>query len=132
MKLKIFDITNTKSQPKGRPYLTISAKGIFTLNKAMCDDCALKEGDVLKFAQDEKRPGDWYLITGAKKEEGFTLRSKGKAGTMLMFNCAGLAEEIFKSLNYKEKSGRIATGCEPIQHDGLTLIPLITSTLKAK
>ncbi|TPE44959.1 hypothetical protein [Pontibacter mangrovi] len=139
MKLKIFDITNTpKAQPKGVPFLSVSAAGCFTINKVLEEQLTLKEGAAVKLAQDESRPKDWFLIVlPARKSyssdqstaEGFLIRRTSKH---LCFNSAGIKDLLFKSVGYPGKSGRIQISREPIQHDGLTLIPLITSTSKVK
>lgn len=126
-KLKIYDVNNTpKTNVRGKAFIHITKNGIFTFNKPMVEKLGLKIGDSLRIANDEANPKDWYLLLG-EHPDGFKVRKK-TADTVL-FNAAGIADLIFKSLKTTPKPGRILIGAEPVEVDKLKVWPLITSPL---
>lgn len=106
----------------------VTAVGVFTLNKEAVEKLKVKAGDHVHVLQDKDNAEDWYICK--VKEDGYVLRHQ-KNG-LLIFNAAPAAREIFESVVYTGKSGRVLLAGMPTKHDGLTLYGLLTNLLKNK
>lgn len=113
------------------PSIGINTKvGMFRLNLEATELVGLKDGDQVKFHQDEDEPTNWYLEK--VKEGGFVLRHKEAVGNGLLFNNMKLAKQIAESVSFTEKSGKCLLAGVPTQVNKRQLFGIITGTLRSK
>lgn len=128
MKLKTFNATNVVMVRSFTPGIGVNSKsGLFTINRAACDEIGLKEGDFIQFLQDEEEPENWFIEK--VKDTGFQLRGKGDEKSALSFNNTTMVRKIFDSVAYVKEAGRLLLG-EPVKFEKRTLRTLITLCLK--
>lgn len=124
MKLKRFDTTTTVQAREQKPCLSVSAIGIWRANTALAALLKLKKGTGVCLLQDEAEPTNWFI--GADKTNGFPVNEKNGAYTW----CSrATKEELFAALETEHPSGRMLVGEEATKHEGLTLYPILTSSL---
>lgn len=124
MKLRRFDSTNTVQARETKPCVTVSATGVWRANGPLGDLLKLKKGAGVVLLQDEEAPDNWFI--GVDKASGFPVHEKD--GAFLWTNRV-VKDELFTSLETEHPSGRMLVGEEPVKHDGLTLYPVLTSSL---
>jgi hypothetical protein len=126
MSLKFYNTETVTSRrsTNSAPKIMFSPKGIIRFNNTATEALKLKEGSKVTFAQNPKKPTEWYLILGNK--EGFNLRiNKGQA----TFNCKVVCEDVRNCLIDVEddKSAKVSVATTPIEIDG---VKCFTITLK--
>ncbi len=129
MNLKKYDTTTDCGIFQG-PYVRITKGGIWTFNKVTAKDLGVKVGDRITIFQDEENPKDWYLHID-RSPSGFLVRDS--AG-QLRFSSKPSFVRMIESLGKDPKkisSAAIQIG-KPFDHDGLELLPLITSGIKLR
>jgi hypothetical protein len=124
LQLLRFDRTNILVATKLEPTISLSMSNVWRINKAAMAQMKLKEGQQVAVFQNPKEPRDWYIAV--VPSNGFELR--GKQANM-EFNSKDLKLQLFTALEWEHPCGTMKMGTEPIQFDGLTLWPLITSSL---
>ena len=98
--------------------------GRILLSKGLTDLMGLKAGDNITIFQDEEEPTDWYLAK--TKKGGFPVSGRGGKHSYYL-NSSEMVRKIFGSLNYRELSGSMFVGAEPVEAN---IFPMITSSLK--
>lgn len=124
-KLIRYDRTNVIFASKVEPTIAISINSLWRFNKSACAHLKLKAGQQVAIFQDPAEPRDWYIAV--VHADGFELRPKD---TCMEFNCKELKATLFRSLEWDNPCGTMSIGMEPLKHDGLTLWPIITSSIK--
>lgn len=134
MKLKKFTPENCiseKGQHAGKPCIGISLKsGLLRINKQACELLQLKDGDQVLFHQDEEEPENWYIEK--VKKDGFALRSKSNVTPGLLFNNTKLVTEIFSSVAFEGKGGKVLVANQPTMLDKTKLYGLLMNGLRNK
>lgn len=126
MSLKFYNTETVTSRrsTNSAPKIMFSPKGIIRFNKTATEALKFKEGSKVTFAQNPKKPTEWYVILGNK--EGFNIRiNKGQA----TFNCKVVCEDVRNCLIDVEddKSAILNVATTPIEIDG---VKCFTITLK--
>lgn len=130
MKLKEFNSENCSgfSKRSSAPSIAIDTKvGCNRINREACERLGLKEGDQVKFHQDEEEEADWYIEKVS--EGGFSLRKVG-SGSALAFNNTALAKKIAESVAYEGRSGRCLIAGKPTEFQKRKLFGVLTSGLR--
>jgi hypothetical protein len=134
MKLKTH---NPDSLPQGiypkAPTISINAKkGQINFGVQAIRDMGLKTLDQVVFHQDETKPQDWY-IEKVVCTSGYPLRYNSPKGNILSFGNRFLVHKILKSCNCSDLEGshKLRIGSS-VEHDGMTLWPIITAPIVNK
>lgn len=129
MKLKKYD-TSTDSGSFQGPYLRITRGGIWTFNKGTAKILGVEASDRITLFQDEGNLKDWYMHID-RSPSGFLVRDS--AG-QLRFSSKPSYVAILGSLGKDPdqiSSVAIQIG-KKFDHNGLLLLPLLTSGIKIK
>jgi hypothetical protein len=124
MKLKRFDTTTTVQAREQKPCLSVSAIGIWRANTALAAMLKLKKGTGVCLLQDEEEPTNWFI--GVDKAHGFPV---GEKGSGFQWNSRATKDELLASVDSEHPAGRMLVGEEATKHEGLTLYPILTSSL---
>lgn len=132
MKLKTFNIANSKGHNDTTPRLSMNNSGLISFNGALAEKMKLRKGLKILFHQDEDRPQDWFIeLTDLKNTEAFELRTV-KNSQCLGLQSAFLVKEVRRSLEDTGKgSMRFLIG-EEQNEKGLFLWPIITKSVVIK
>ena len=131
MKLKEFNSENCSGTTKRSiaPCISIDCKvGTFRINREACELIGLKDGDQVKFLQDQEDTADWYLEKA--KSGGFALRAVPKTVGSLMFNNTPLSKKIAESVGFTGRSGRVLVAGRSTEFEKRKLYGILTGTLK--
>jgi bifunctional DNA-binding transcriptional regulator/antitoxin component of YhaV-PrlF toxin-antitoxin module len=126
MKIKRFTPGNTKGKAHGIASVRVSKSGAITFSKTVKIELDLKSGDKIEFIQSEESPKDWFIT---KSDNGFKLRTP-PTFQVIMLNSSCVANEIFKSVEFKGRSARFLIATKPTIIDGITCYAIITSNIK--
>lgn len=134
MKLRKFDRTNTvTTKPVTGPGLSYTKSGGWSMNQALQEALGVVAGDHVVLLQDEDEPLEWYVGTDPN---GFELRAPS-SGTALKFSSAECRRRFMDAWEAgKEQpapeAGRMLVGDVAVKHEGATLLPIISSSLKGR
>lgn len=128
MKLKEYTPENCGFSRKSSPaFVSINTKvGTISFSKEAVQMIELKDGDQVKFHQDESEESEWYVEK--VKTGGFIVRTV-KSAQSLMLNNSAVARNIAESVAFKGITGRCLMAGQPTEFKGRTLFGLLTSML---
>ncbi|HAX95621.1 MAG TPA: hypothetical protein DCY35_03745 [Prolixibacteraceae bacterium] len=107
------------------PTVSITKKGLISLNKQAVEILSLQERNMVAIGRDKHNPKDWYIV---RTTDGYMLRKYAPYRGSLCFSASSLAEEIYNSLGNKEnKTIRFAIAQQPTQYKDMILYAIITS-----
>jgi hypothetical protein len=97
MNLQTFNATTmpNERQSNTSPKISITPKGVFSLNRKASELIKLSEKDKVGISQDADDPVNWYVH---KDAEGFNLRSLNEANGSLGFNNVSLKNAMFEAM----------------------------------
>lgn len=124
MKLKRFDTTTTVQAREQKPCLTVNKVGVWRANSALSELLKLKKGTGVCLLQDEEEPTNWLI--GVDKTNGFPVNEKDGA---FYWSSSATKDELLASVETEHPAGRMLVGEEATKHEGLTLYPILTSSL---
>ncbi|MDR2913457.1 MAG: hypothetical protein LBV74_01245 [Tannerella sp.] len=128
MKLKTFDLSNSKTVVLKEPTIRISrSAGLISFNKSVTELLAINNGQKIVFVQDEESPRDWF-IKKATEPNAFLVRVVDDGRSDLNSTC--IVHRIFESIEdgrkkYNAASFRIQP--KPVEIDGEEYYLIITS-----
>lgn len=115
----------------GIPRITISRKGLVTINPELAKIMKISKGSRIVILQSQKDSRDWYLRV-SKDEEAFILR-QFHGQKSLGFNCSKLCNVIYdlSKIKPEPKTIKFTVSETPIQDDGHELFMVIFSSAKS-
>ncbi len=126
MKIKRFNIENTKCVKIGKPTIRFAKQGQITLSTEAVRKMNIKPGDKIEFIQDEEKPKDWYL---KKSKIGFSTR-KYSGSDALICNASTICRLFMISV---EKEGALSVGCfvatVPTSIEGEEMYAILTKSI---
>jgi hypothetical protein len=128
MKLKTFDLSNTKTIVTKEPVIRISkSAGLISLNASAAAAIGLAAGDRIVFVQDEDSPRDWY-IKKSTDDNAFPVRDdEGRKD----LNSSHIAHRIINSAQKASDKEWQAAGfklqANPVEMDGENYYLIITA-----
>jgi hypothetical protein len=128
MKIKRLNHLTVTNRCTKAPKLRVNSYGVIVINAAAAEIIGVKVGDGIELVQDEERPNDWYII-GSKKSESLKLKDY-KNSNGLVHQSGVIAKRFLKEVSRGAISVGLLIGTESITHNGETLWPIITSSLK--
>lgn len=125
MDLKIFAPEDLAT--KQTAFLSISKTNYMRFNQALKNRLGLKHGDVIKMAQDQDNPKDWFLLLNQRS--GFELRAKDDEDKGLMLQSSSLVAIMRESLGMstKDKSVRFLVAEKPVSDDNPYVYAILTA-----
>ncbi|HEY4337340.1 MAG TPA: hypothetical protein VGM89_15625 [Puia sp.] len=128
------NLQECKSGPKaGRksvvPAIGINNFGVFCFNKAAMRLLGIAGGERVKIFKDIDEPENWYIEIVATG--GFRVQKRPESRLFPRFNAAEVANEIFDTVGFEGKYGRIIIAGQPTLIGKRKLYGLIISRLKS-
>lgn len=126
MKLQIY---NRKDLLKGKntnPCISITPKGLWTINVSACRAINFEPGTQISIVQDIDSPRDFYLM---RDPNGIKLREKKD---FLEFNSKKMREILIDALRVdaqKVKTIKFIVATQPVQHEDKIMYAILTSRM---
>jgi len=111
MKLRELNKLNCGYAKAAKPTLSFTVKsGLIRIGKEVCETLNVKEGDAIKFLQDEENPEDFF-ISKSTKDVGFVVRYNSSKSTFLL-NAKKIAN-VLSDLSEIDNKGVLNVVMEP-------------------
>ena len=128
MNLKIYNTTNSRRVPQGKPFIRVHRKsGVINISKAAHEAVGITTG--VEMLQDQDHPCDWYIRASDAPEAIPTRRSPSG---VVYFNSAEIARIMGESLPGEflgKASIKIPVAPQPVDDDS-QLYALLTKAAK--
>jgi len=137
MNIKRFNKSNLSQREIGKASLYVHSAGNLCINEGTAALLGVTPTSIfyVEFIQDEDNPKDWYIMLSTE-DLGLKLR-KEKKKDKYNVNSGVLAKEILKTLpksaaQTSPNTASLLISSIPLEHNGLKLFPILTSSYKPK
>ena len=132
MKLKIYNRHTVPSTKQVDPTISLNSKtGLININASAAAIINLNDGDFVGLVQDETSPKDWFLFKSTK-EDGFRVRNLKQNVKQVSFNNVTVVRDLYESIKFSDNSTKMRVSNVTVMHEGLLLLPIITSSAVKK
>lgn len=132
MKLKIYNRHTVPSARQVDPTISLNSKtGLVNISSSAAAIIGLNDGDFVCIVQDETSPKDWFMYKSTE-EDGFKVRNLKQNVKQVSFNNVTVVRDLYESIKFTDNTTKMRVSNACVQHEGLLLVPIITSSAVKK